>query len=256
SNPLRTSGSAPRIPRRSWSASTTALTERSWMPRFVATAAIPAVKHPASAASTVSVGVGPWASEANTSGWSPAITDGDLCVCSAPSPEKSWIVVRLWVPLTHSQRARHRNCAASGASANACRAPNSASTLTPLSTTGLSTVLISSSWSGVCLTGVKRTPVARRLHPTCNRRSAGDGLGRPAELQRVRQPQRGAQPQQDVVQPQPGGPHVQRGRGGVLQGGEGGRVGRELAPHHRLHPAVALLEVGQQRAAGCAGEVR
>ena len=42
----------------------------------------------------------------------------------------------------------------------------------------------------------------------------------------------------------------------VLQRGEGGGVGRQLAPHHRFHPAVALLEVGQQRAAGRAGEVR
>src|SRR3954466_3286753 len=41
---------------------------------------------------------------------------------------------RLCVPVTHSQLARHLNCAASGACPSASRAPNSASTLTPLFT--------------------------------------------------------------------------------------------------------------------------
>ena len=48
------------------------------------------------------------------------------------------MVDRLWVPFTHSQRARHWNFAASGASVSACRAPRSASMLTPLSTVGAS----------------------------------------------------------------------------------------------------------------------
>ena len=130
------------------------------------------------------MGVAPWSSDAKTSGWSPSTVNGVRWVCSAPSPKKSCTVVRLCVPLTHSQRARHRNCAASGASASASRAPSSASTLTPLSTAGLSTVLIpllppahaahrarrsDCDWHLWCLTQVQRTRVARRLHPTCKR---------------------------------------------------------------------------------------
>ena len=42
------------------------------------------------------------------------------------------------MPLTHSQRARHWNCAASGASVSAWRAPRNASMFTPLSTVGAS----------------------------------------------------------------------------------------------------------------------
>ena len=51
-------------------------------------------------------------------------------------------VVRLWVPLTHSQLARHWNWAASGASVSAWRAPSRAATFTPLSTVGLSVVVM------------------------------------------------------------------------------------------------------------------
>ena len=46
----------------------TALTERSCTPRWVATAAMPAVRQPANAANSVSVGVAPWSSDAKTSG--------------------------------------------------------------------------------------------------------------------------------------------------------------------------------------------
>jgi hypothetical protein len=52
--------------------------------------------------------------------------------CSAPRPKKLPITERLCVPVTHSQLARHLNRAASGACSSASRAPNSASTLTPL----------------------------------------------------------------------------------------------------------------------------
>ena len=52
--PLRTSGSMPRMPARSMSPSTVALTERSWMPRFLATEATPAVRQPARPISTIS----------------------------------------------------------------------------------------------------------------------------------------------------------------------------------------------------------
>src|SRR5258708_16929291 len=52
--------------------------------------------------------------------------------CSAPRPKKLPITERLCVPVTHSQLARHLNWAASGVCSSASRAPNSASTLTPL----------------------------------------------------------------------------------------------------------------------------
>ena len=57
--PLRTSLSAPRIPRMSWLPSTVASTERSWMPRFCATDATPAVRQLASPTSRYSIGVIP-----------------------------------------------------------------------------------------------------------------------------------------------------------------------------------------------------
>ena len=63
-------------------------------------------------------------------------------VCSPPAPLNFSTVVRLWVPLTHSQSARHVNCASSGISVMWSRAPSRASTLTPLSTAGVS-VLVS-----------------------------------------------------------------------------------------------------------------
>ena len=50
---------------------------------------------------------------------------------------------RLWVPFTHSQEARHWNCAASGASVSAWRAPRRASMFTPLSTVGASVWVMS-----------------------------------------------------------------------------------------------------------------
>lgn len=57
-----------------------------------------------------------------------------LRFCSAPSPKKLPIAERLCVPFSHSQLARHLNCAASGTCCKDLRAPNSAVTLTPLST--------------------------------------------------------------------------------------------------------------------------
>ncbi len=110
------------MPRRSMSPSTDAVTLRSLTPRLAATVATPALRQPARPASTVSTGVGPWSSEAKISGWSPSTTNGTRCACSPPSPEKSCTVVRLWVPFTHSHRARHWNRAACGASVSAIRA--------------------------------------------------------------------------------------------------------------------------------------
>ena len=137
SNPLRTSPSIPSTPCRSMSPWTVAVTDRSWMPRLLATVATPAVRHDASAINVNSGGVAPLSSDAKTCGWSASTMYAWRWACSCPRPEKSVTVVRLCVPLTHSQRARHSNCAAAGASVRASRAPRSASMSTPLSTVGV-----------------------------------------------------------------------------------------------------------------------
>src|ERR1700683_86685 len=64
------------------------------------------------------------------------------CCCSAPGPVKPVTVAWLWVPLRQVQLARQVNSAASGAPDSASRAPSKAATFTPLSTTGLSVVVI------------------------------------------------------------------------------------------------------------------
>ena len=132
--PLRTSLSMPRMPRTSIEPSTVAETRRSWISRFWATAATPAVRQPARPTSTYSTGVAPLSSEAKISGWSTSKEYRVRWFCSSPSPKKPSTVDELWVPFCHSQEARHSNFAASGASVSASRAPSSASTLTPLLT--------------------------------------------------------------------------------------------------------------------------
>src|SRR6516162_10701563 len=104
------------------------------MPRRCATAATPAVRQLARPERTSSTGVGALSSAAKTWGWSASTVNVLLRDCSAPSPKKLPIAERLCVPFSHSQLARHLNCAASGACCNASRAPSSAVTLTPLST--------------------------------------------------------------------------------------------------------------------------
>src|SRR5581483_10117311 len=133
--PFRTSLSTPRIPRMSWLPSTVDSTERSWIPRFCATEATPAVRQLARPTSRYSIGVIPLSVAAKTSGWSASNTASVLCSCSPPSPKKFLIVVVLWTPSSHLEDAFHVNWAASGAPARASRASSSACTLTPLSTT-------------------------------------------------------------------------------------------------------------------------
>ena len=129
------------------SPSIVALTELSWMPRFCATAATPAVRQLARPTSTYSTGVGPLSSDAKTSGWSASKDHVERWLWSSPRPKKPVIALRLWVPLTHSLLARHVNCAASGASVSAARASSSACTFTPLSV-GVSLVVILPPWVG------------------------------------------------------------------------------------------------------------
>ena len=59
-----------------------AVTERSWICQFWATAATPAVRQLARLTSSSSTGVGPWSSEENTSGWSPSKTNSTRWLCS------------------------------------------------------------------------------------------------------------------------------------------------------------------------------
>src|SRR6185295_3305906 len=86
--PLRTSLSMPRMPARSMPASSVAFTERSWILRFCATAAIPAVRQEARPTSTYSTGVAPLSSEAKIAGWSASYLNSVLCACSLPRPKK------------------------------------------------------------------------------------------------------------------------------------------------------------------------
>src|SRR5262245_27298870 len=115
------------------SASSDALTECSWMPRRCATAATPAVRQLARPERTSSTGVGALSSAAKTCGWSASTVNIFFRDCSAPSPKKLLITERLCVPISHSQLARHLNCAASGTCSKDSRALSSALTLTPLS---------------------------------------------------------------------------------------------------------------------------
>src|SRR3954468_7962196 len=146
--PFRVSGSPPRIPRMSMSPSIVAFTELSWMPRFCATAATPAVRQLARPTSTYSTGVGPLSSDANTSGWSASKDQEDRWLCSAPSPKKPVIPLLLWVPLSHSLLARQVNCAPSGAPTSAVRASSSACTFTPLSVGASLVVILPPSFDG------------------------------------------------------------------------------------------------------------
>src|SRR6266851_4227024 len=124
----------PRIPCMSMVPSSFASTDLSWMPRFCATAATPAVKQLARPTSTYSTGVAPRSSDAKTSGWSASNENSVLCFCSSPSPWKPCSFVWLCVPFCHLQDALHVNLAACGALFSASRAASSASTLTPLLT--------------------------------------------------------------------------------------------------------------------------
>src|ERR1022692_4619259 len=107
--PLRTSLSAPRMPRMSCAPSTVDSTERNWMPRFSATDATPAVRQLARPTRRYSIGVMPLSSAAKTSGWSASNTDPSLWLCSSPRPKKLWTLIVLWTPLCHVADARQVN---------------------------------------------------------------------------------------------------------------------------------------------------
>src|SRR5215472_11078874 len=136
--PLRTSLSAPRIPRMSWAPSTVDSTERSWMPRFCATDATPAVRQLARPTSRYSIGVMPLSVAAKITGWSASKVDSSLCFCSSPRPKKLSTLIWLCTPVCHLADARQVNWAASGAPLSTSRASSSAWTFTPLVTAVMS----------------------------------------------------------------------------------------------------------------------
>src|SRR3954469_3676187 len=175
-NPLRTSLSMPRMPRTSIAPSIVADTRRSWICRFCATAAMPAVRQPPRATSTYSTGVAPLSSDAKISGWSMSKVYCVRCFCSSPRPKNPSTVELLCVPFFHSVVERHMKLAAAGASVSATRAPSSASTLTPLST-GVSSIVIVRlpCWDG----SARWTPRGLRRRPRPRHRGRNVPLDRP-----------------------------------------------------------------------------
>src|ERR1700691_5709664 len=126
------------MPRMSCPPSTVDSTERSWMPRFSATDAIPPVRQLARPTRRYSIGVMPSSSAAKTSGWSASNVHSCLWLCSSPRPKKLWTLIVLCTPLCHLADARQVNWAASGAPFSTSRASSSACTLTPLVTVVIS----------------------------------------------------------------------------------------------------------------------
>ena len=117
----------------SWLPSMVASTDRSWMPRFCATDAIPPVRQLVSPTRRYSIGVIASSGAAKTSGWSACSTVSSLWFCSSPRPKKFWILVLVWTPPSHLEVAFQVNWAASGAPFSTSRASRSAWTFTPLS---------------------------------------------------------------------------------------------------------------------------
>ena len=132
--PLRTSLSAPRIPRMSWLPSTVASTERSWMPRFCATEATPAVRQLARPTSRYSIGrdaVVLGGEHRGVVGVEHRL--GLVALLLRRDRRSSGSSMVLCTPFCHLEVARQVNWAASGAPFSTSRASSSAWTLTPLS---------------------------------------------------------------------------------------------------------------------------
>jgi hypothetical protein len=124
--PLRTSLSAPRIPRMSCPPSTVDSTERSWMPRFCATDATPAGQAARQADE-----------EVLDRRDAVVLRREDLGVVGVERPlflvalllaeaEEVWTLIVLWTPFCHLDDARQVNWAASGAPFSTSRASSSA----------------------------------------------------------------------------------------------------------------------------------
>src|SRR6266508_233322 len=120
------------MPLRSMSPVTVERTSVSLTLRAAAMLARPAVRQAASACSTNSTGVGPWSWPTRTAGWSASKTKVCSWVRSSPTPKKSLMVLRLWVPLIHWLWARNWKLAAWGACLTASRVANRVAVSTPL----------------------------------------------------------------------------------------------------------------------------
>src|SRR5690606_6281436 len=105
--------------------------------RAAAMLARPAVRHDASACSRNSTGVGPWSLPTSTAGWSASYTKVISWPRSSPTPKKSEIDERLWVPPIHWLWARNWNFAAAGACLTASRVAKRVSVSTPLRVDGV-----------------------------------------------------------------------------------------------------------------------
>src|SRR6266508_119779 len=131
------------MPLRSMSPDTVECTSVSRTPRAAAMLASPAVRQAASACSTYSTGVGPLSRPTSTAGWSASKWKLRSCARSAPTPWKPWMVLRLWVPLSHWLAARNWNLAASGAALTASRVANRVAVSTPFRADSLTVAVIS-----------------------------------------------------------------------------------------------------------------
>src|SRR5262245_37361557 len=112
-------------------------------PRAAAMLARPAVRQAARACRTNSTGVGPLSRPTRTAGWSASKWNVRSCERSSPTPKKPSIVLRLWVPLSHSLLARNWNFAASGAALTASSVANRVAVSTPLRMCSLTMAVIS-----------------------------------------------------------------------------------------------------------------
>src|SRR6266568_4940799 len=160
--------------------STTDSTERSWMPRFSATEAMPPVRQLARPTRRYSIGVMPLSSAAKTSGWSASNDHSSLWLCSSPRPKKLFTLIWLWTPFCHWADARQVNWAASGAPFSTSRASSSACTLTPLVTVVISLIPLSptsphSRWR--CLTIYRLGPAKIDPQGVASLDAAADPVG-------------------------------------------------------------------------------
>src|SRR3954467_14047916 len=130
------------MPFRSMSPLTVERTSVSVILRAAAMFASPAVRHEASACRTNSTGVGALSWPTSTAGWSAPKTNVRSCWRSSPTPKKSLIDERLWVPFIHSLWARNWNCAAAGACLTASSVANNVDVSTPLRRDGLVSVMV------------------------------------------------------------------------------------------------------------------
>src|SRR5262245_34853206 len=118
------------------------LTSVSLIPRAAAMLARPAVRQVARAWRTYSIGVGPLSWPTRMAGWSASKVKVRSWVRSSPTPKNPWMVLRLWVPVSHWLLARNWKAAASGAALTASRVAKRVAVSTPLRVDGVTVVVM------------------------------------------------------------------------------------------------------------------